>query len=389
MSPDADILFLTNGHGEDEIARLVLDRLAPCEETRARIAAWPMVGGGERYTRAGIATFGPRNRLPSEGFGTVSLPAFLRDLRAGFLGTYLAQARHARSLRGRARAVVAIGDVVPLAAAVLSGIPTIFLSSAKSARYGGTDGHNPLERALMRRVARVFARDERTARLLRLKGVAAEFAGNPMMDGVAGADGSPLAAPDRTNVALLPGTRADASANARLLLAALGHTRGMHGLVTAAPGFDLDALADGPPEGWRVTGRDDTSLALSHAQGATAEVVPGRFAEALAASDLAVGMAGTGNEQAAGLGLPLVAVAGAGNQGAAYLAMKKRYFGAAATTAGSSPGAIATALTALAEDPARRREMAEAGRALMGAPGASAAIADAARTLAGWEPAHG
>lgn len=389
MTPDADILFLTNGHGEDEIARLILDRLAPAPGARARIAAWPMVGGGERFTRTGIATFGPRNTLPSEGFGTVSLPAFLRDLRAGFVGTYIAQARHARSLRERARAIVAIGDIVPLAAAVLSGLPTIFLSSAKSARYGGTDGHNPLERMLMRRVARVFARDDRTARLLRLKGVAAEFAGNPMMDGVAGADGSRLAAPDRTNVALLPGTRADAAANARLLLAALGRTRGMHGLVAAAPGFDLDALAEGPPEGWRVTARDEARLALSHAEGATAEVLPGRFAEALAASDLAAGMAGTGNEQAAGLGLPLVAVAGAGNQGAAYLAMKKRYFGAAATTAASDPRSIATALTALAEDPARRAEMAGAGRALMGAPGASAVIADAARTLAGWERADG
>jgi len=389
MTSDADILFLTNGHGEDEIARLILDHLAPAPETRARIAAWPMVGDGERYTRLGIATFGPRNTLPSEGFGTVSLPSFLRDLRAGFVGTYLAQMRHARTLRGQARAIVAIGDIVPLAAAVLSGLPTIFLSSAKSARYGGSDGHNPLERALMRRVARVFVRDDRTARLLRLKGVAAVFAGNPMMDGVAGADGSRLAAPDRTNVALLPGTRADAAENTALLLAAMGLTKGMHGLVPAAPGFDLDALADAPPEGWRVSARDGARLALSHAQGATAEVLPGRFAEALAASDLAVGMAGTGNEQAAGLGLPLVTVAGAGNQGKSYLAMKKRYFGAAATTAASDPRAIAAALTALAKDPARRAEMAEAGRALMGAPGASAAIADAARTLAGWEPAHG
>lgn len=384
-----DLLFLTNGHGEDEIAGLILDRLAPNEAERARIAAWPMVGDGARYARAGLATIGPRNVLPSEGFGTVSLAAFLRDLRAGFLGTYLAQARFARGLRGRVRAIVAVGDIVPLAAARLAGAPTLFLSSAKSARYGGTDGHNGLERMLMRRTARVLARDDRTARMLRARGVAADFVGNPMMDGVAGADGAALRVEGRLNIALLPGTRADAVANARLLLAAVAGAGAVHGLVAAVAGFPLGELAADLPAGWRVAETADTRLALIHDTGATADVAPGRFAEVLAAADLAAGMAGTGNEQAVGMGLPLVAVPGAGNQGRAYLAMKARYFGRAAVSAPPDAAAIAATLRALAADPDRRAAMAEAGRALMGEPGAAAAIATEVRAMAGWERDHG
>lgn len=389
MTPEADILFLSNGHGEDEIAGLILDRLAPGAAERARIAAWPMVGDGARYAARNIETIGPRNELPSEGFGTVSLPAFLADLRAGFFGTYLSQARFARRLRGTAKAAVAIGDIVPLAAALLSGLPTLFFSSAKSARYGGTDGHNALERVLMRRAAKVFVRDTRTARQLAINGVEAAFLGNPMMDGVAEADGADLRADGRLTLALIPGTRADAPDNARLLLEATAASGEVHGLLTAAPSFDLEALTQALPAGWTKTSRTGERLDLAHASGATVTVPRGRFADALAAADIAIGMAGTGNEQAVGLGLPLIAVPGAGNQGAAFHAMKTRYFGAAALPVRPDAEAIADAVRLLAADPEKRAAMAEAGRALMGPPGASAAMAAEIRALAGWETPHG
>ncbi|MDJ1008426.1 MAG: lipid-A-disaccharide synthase-related protein [Paracoccaceae bacterium] len=389
MTPEADIFVFSNGHGEDEIGGLVLDRLARTDAERARIAAWPMVGDGARYIRTGVATFGPRNDLPSEGFGTMSLPAFLRDLRSGFVGTYLSQIRFARSLRGKPKAILAIGDVVPLAAATLAGGPALFFSSAKSAHYGGTDGHNPLERALMRRAARVLVRDARTARQLGVNGVAARFIGNPMMDGVAGGEGSAFRAEGRRVLALIPGTRADAPANARLLLDAAARLNTVLCLLPAHDGFDLAALESVPPPGWRVSAAEEGALALSHDGGAEAIVAKGRFADMLAASEIAVGMAGTGNEQAVGLGLPLIAVPGSGNQGAAFHAMKRRYFGAAAIDARPDPSAIAGATRRLAEDPRKRAAMGEAGRALMGAPGAAAAIANELRALAGWERIDG
>lgn len=387
MNPGPDILVLSNGHGEDEIGRIILDRLVRSDAERRLVAAWPMVGDGTRYHGAGIATFGPENRLPGEGFGTLSLAALARDLRAGFLGTYFAQARFARRLE--AKAILAVGDIVPLAAAALSGIPTIFFSSAKSARYGGTDGHNALERALMRRTRAILVRDGRTAKQLGLNRVRAEFVGNPMMDGLEGADGSDLRSGDLPNVALLPGTRTDALSNARLLLSAIALGRPVHGIVAAARGFDLAALSETLPPGWEMAYREDLPLILGHERGSTACVWPGRFADALAASEIAIGMAGTGNEQAAGLGLPLVNVPGAGNQGAAFHAMKSRYFGAAAIGAPHDTAAISAALEALLDDSEARADMAIAGRELMGPPGAADEIAGRLRALAGWEAAHG
>ena len=88
-------------------------------------------------------------------------------------------------------------------------------------------------------------------------------------------------------------------------------------------------------------------------------------------------MAGTANEQASGLGLPLITAAGAGNQGEAYLRMKMRYFGNAAIATPRDPAAIAAAMASLLADPARRAVMSAEGRKRMGAPGASAAIAAA------------
>ncbi|MEM9707411.1 MAG: lipid-A-disaccharide synthase-related protein [Pseudomonadota bacterium] len=388
--PDPELLIVSNGQGEDEIAGLLLDRLAPGPERRAKIAAWAQVGDGARYDARGIARIGPPNILPSEGFGTVSLPAFLRDLRAGFVATYLRQARFALSLRGRRALVLAIGDIVPLAAGILSGLRTVFLSSAKSAFYGGYDGHNGFERTLMARAERVYTRDEKTALRLGKRGVKAAFVGNPMMDGLEGAEDPGFRRPGILNVACLPGSRADAPANGRLLLAGLAVAGpGFQGLFALPPGFETEHFLTAPGPGWTPSDDPAGAGALTHKDGARALLVEHRFGTVLRSADLALGMAGTANEQATGLGLPLVAVPGSGNQNAAYAAMKARYFGQAAMTVAPQAQTIAQALQALVGDPARQATMAEAGRALMGPPGATAAIAAHMEDLLGWEPAHG
>ncbi|MEL7460341.1 MAG: lipid-A-disaccharide synthase-related protein [Pseudomonadota bacterium] len=381
LPPETDILFVSNGHGEDAIAAAILDELAPDSARRARIAAWPQVGHGHRYTDRGIATLGPEHHLPSEGFGTVSLTAFLKDLRAGFIGTYLAQARFARRLRGAPALMVAIGDVVPLLAGALSGMRTIFYSAPKSAHYGGYDGHDWLDRMGMKRCEAVLTRDALTAQRLANKGLPAQFLGNPVMDGLAAPD---RAGPgDTARVVLLAGSRADALANTATLLAGLAAaTRPCHGVIAAHDGFDTAALATALPQGWRATGTD-----LSHSGGATAEVVKRRFGEALQSADIAVGMAGTANEQAVGVGLPLIAAPGAGNQGPAFQRMKTRYFGAAARSVPADAAAIGAAIDALLADPALCATMGQAGRALMGPPGGSAAISALIARTAGWEAA--
>lgn len=387
LPAETEILFVSNGHGEDAIAAAILDELAPDPARRARIAAWPQVGTGKRYKDRGIMTLGPEHNLPSEGFGTVSLPAFLKDLRSGLLGTYLAQAGFARSLRGKRALLVAIGDLVPLLAGALSGLQTLFYSAPKSAHYGGYDGHDVLDRWAMKRCDAVLTRDAFTAERLVKKGIDAQCLGNPVMDGLTYSGPTPggraHGSDGRPRIVLLAGSRADAVTNAATLLAGLAAAaRPCHGVIAAHDGFGEEALRAALPEGWSANGP-----LMTHSGGATAEIFQNRFAEALATADLALGAAGTANEQAVGVGLPLIAVPGAGNQGAAFQRMKRRYFGAAARSVSADKADIGTAIDALLADPKLCADMGAAGRTLMGPPGGSAAIAGLIAQTAGWDRA--
>lgn len=387
------ILFLSNGHGEDEIAGKLIDALRrEAGPVVPELDAWPMVGQGRVYRARGITPIGPVGQLPSEGFSTLSLRHLWGDLAGGWPALMARQWRFARGLRGRYRLLVGVGDIVPLLAGWQARTPMAFVACAKSSFYGRRHDNNALERWLMRRVCvEVFPRDGLSAQRLRARGVACSDLGNPMMDGLDPVDppglrgGTPLA------VALLPGSRRDATDNAILLVAAAGRAvpalpAGSRFLVAAHEAVDFARLAQAvpapwlrgaAPEGAGGGGAADAVLRLVHPSGSELLAVKGRFADVLHASDLAVGMAGTANEQAIGLGLPLVVVPGRGNQGAAYVRMKMRYFGPAAVAAAPEAGAIAAALCELAADPARRATMAAEGRRRMGAPGASRAIARA------------
>jgi len=389
----AELIVVSNGHGEDTIACRVLDALVPQLPAGAMLSAWPMVGQGAAYRARGISVEGPANLLPGEGFGTLDARLFWRDLRAGFIATHWHQLRHARALRGRARLMLGVGDVIPLLAAGLAATPMAFIACAKSVHYGGREaragGHGVVERALMRRwCTDVFARDGLTAHGLAARAIPARDLGNPMMDGLDRPEGPALLAPGVTGIAALPGTRADATANAGFLLdgALAFDALGAETMPPAAflfaltPAVDMRALAQAALRlGWQRTepaaGLPADTVVLQAPRGTRALLLTGSFAAILHASAIAVGLAGTANEQAIGLGLPLITAPGAGNQGAAYLRMKMRYFGEAAQAVPRDPARLAVAISALLADPARQHRMAQAGRARMGGPGASAAIA--------------
>ena len=139
------------------------------------------------------------------------------------------------------------------------------------------------------------------------------------------------------------------------------------------------ALSDRPDGGWRVAVMTNDRMELVHPVKGCAMLVRNAFADLVHAASLAVGMAGTANEQAVGCGLPLIVVPGAGNQGVAYVRMKRRWYGPAALHLSRDAKAVAAALEALHDDTAMQASMRAAGRARMGVPGASDAIAQAIR----------
>jgi uncharacterized protein (TIGR03492 family) len=385
MSRAARRLWLvSNGHAEDALAAALWSRSA------ARLPAWratalPLVGDGRAYAAASdgpVEIVGPRRNLPAGGL-TMHHPILLwRDLRAGVLGQTWTQLRVLRA--GEGDAVLVVGDVFAQAMATALGAPRRFvlqpLVSVRMADGGGRVAWNRAfmerirapEQLLLRRAEVVYTRDEPTAAWLRRRGVRATFLGNPIMDGLQGRrlDGWP----DLPTVALLPGSRAYAAEAVGVMLDALA--------LLADRGRELAAAVawtQGPAPlavaGWHAQGEPSAVGPVWRRAGVRVAWVSGRFRDVLATADAVLGATGTAQEQAVGLGLPVVAFALSPAPGPAFLANQARLLGPSLEVVPRAPAAIAAAVARALDDPERRATARRDGPARLGGPGGTDAIA--------------
>lgn len=387
------LLVVSNGHGEDDIACKVLTCLRAAGSGALSIDAWPMVGQGRAYQELGVPVVGPKNTLPSAGFATLDWRLMAGDLKSGWIGTHWQQYRFARKIHNNYDAILGVGDVIPLLVSRVGGVSMFFVACAKSAYYEAGDGYTYFEKHLMRRCCdAVFPRDRLTSNRLEQSGVMNEYLGNPMMDGLEPEGGFELIGTDGTSIALLPGSRQDAADNLHLLLAAASRISDRHdrpavlrfavaahrmlplaeisGKICAVNGTEWKPASKDPS-----SGVPDAALSFIHRSGSQLLIMKDRFADILHAASLAIGMAGTANEQAVGLGIPLVAVPSTGVQGSNYVRMKMKFFGGSAVMAENDPENVADVSLSLLRDPSACHRMALAGRERMGQPGASKAIA--------------
>jgi len=128
------LLCLSNGHGEDAIAIRILQALQQ-QPNPPKLAALPLVGEGRAYTQFGIPVVGPVKTMPSGGFIYMDGRQFARDLEGGLLQLTLAQFRTIRRWARQGGSILAVGDIVPLLFAWLSGAPYAFVGTAKSEYY--------------------------------------------------------------------------------------------------------------------------------------------------------------------------------------------------------------------------------------------------------------
>lgn len=382
--PARTLLVVTNGHGEDLIgARLAVasaDAHRSAGGGELRLVAYPLVGLGAPLAKAGLELLDPRRELPAAGLTMHHPRLLLADVRAGIASLTLKQAA---VLRGaRPTAVLVTGDAYAQALAALVRAPRAVYQPLVSVHQSEgaprlawqrlfMDRIRAPELWLMRAAERVYARDEATAAHLRDRGVGrARYLGNPMMDDLLPAPAAGHTVPETraARVALLPGSRGYRERALGSMLAALSVWRGpqLAAEVAWAHG-DLPP----PPAAWAVAG--DGSW-VSRAGNANVRVRPGAFAEVLATADAVVGTAGTANEQAAGLGLPVVAFPVPPDYGEAFLAGQRRLLGAALEVVEPTAEAVAAALRRALYDPARRLAAARDGPERMGGPGASERI---------------
>lgn len=366
----AAVLFVSNGHGEDLAAAAILRHLPES----VTILAYPLVGTGRAYP-ARVRLLDPRRDLPSGGFAMRSgrLRPIVEDVRAGWLRLLRDQWRTVASLRGTVSLAVAVGDPFALWIASRTRTSVVFVDAPQSVRH---DPPRPVHRWMMRRLASVvYARDDETARWLARRGVPARSAGNPLMDGL-DPTGGDLGVGDRRVVVLLPGSRAEAYRNfaaiaraARLLGRAVDDVAFVCALAPKLSAEQAARAAGGVLVDGRVRA-DGLEIFITTA-----------FADALHRADVAIGMAGTANEQATGLGVPVVAFPGEGPQFTAqFLAQQSRLLGEALIAA-DSPEAAAEAARTLLADEGERRRRGEVGRARMGPPGGAAIAKEIAERL--------
>lgn len=394
------VLLVSNGFGEMAIAGY-LAREIRAAQPDAQIEHLPLVGLPAAVT--GVTVVGPRADMPSGGLVAFwNLRNIARDLGAGLIGLTL---RQFSFLRGRRDdVVIAVGDVFCLAACVIfGGRPTVFVATAKSEYVAR---HSAFEAFIARRARAVFARDAETAQALAAHGVRAEFAGNVMMDGLDDTGIELPRAPDALHIGVLPGSRKDAAENAaaaarRLTkIAALLAPRGkaVQAYISLAPTVALQDMLDGlrrggidvAPTGAETgvvaAGGEPPRSASAHGVLATA-VVRGAFGDLLRASEIVLGQAGTGNEQAVGLGKPVVSAAdsrpGKPDRVGWYRMRQQRLLGdALLVLPASDDDAFAAGVVSLLDDGPRREAMASAGRERMGGSGGARVVAKAALAVA-------
>jgi uncharacterized protein (TIGR03492 family) len=379
------ILFVSNGHGEVAIA----SRIA-CELGGVQADHLALVGAG--YTAKGLHEVGPRRAMPSGGLIAMgNVRNIARDVGAGLIRHTLSQLRFLRSGHGRYDVAVAVGDVFALIMA-LQARPkaTIFVGTAKSvhhAKYG------PMERRLIRSARRVFVRDAATAEFLRVHGIDAHPA-NVIVDLYADAGTAPIETPFQPFVAIFPGSReaayADAIALCRILRELAKEDAHIGGAFSIAPGLDSQRMASElVADGWRVVDRSDPQQPYSLYDGEReiARAWRGPLGAMLADAAIVLGQAGTANEGAAAAGIPVVAYEPSrSGKRAWYRTRQAGLLGDALLVVDGDARHAARQVRALLEDSARRAHMGTVGRERMGPPGGAALIANTILTIAADAP---
>jgi len=433
LTPEFRLLCLSNGHGEDIIAVRILQELQ--QQAPLSIAALPLVGEGRAYTQLGIPLIGTVKTMPSGGFIYMDGQQLVRDLRGGLLQLTFSQLSAVRRWAKQGGVILAVGDIVPLLFAWLSGANYAFVGTARSEYYLRDERgwlprrslfqrwekwagsvYLPWERWLMSRprCKAVFPRDSLTTEVLQKWAIPAFDLGNPMMDRL-----EPMISPQTKQeqkrsltILLLPGSRPpEAYDNWQQILVAVAGLldafpdRSLLFLGAIAPGLNLEPLCQllvnagfkqavgvglldipvvkqpiglNPPLQESAEHRfllpDSDALTFNQKNGLVF-LTQHAYNDCLHLAEVAIAMAGTATEQFVGLGKPAITIPGKGPQFTyAFAEAQSRHLGASVILV-EQPTQVADAVKSLLSDSDRLKVIDENGFRRMGKPGAARRIA--------------
>ena len=360
------ICFLSNCYGEDRSAALIareLKKLRP----QIKITGAPLISCGEEYTKRGIPVLIRAKVPPSGGFPTRSLMGFLLDLSVGHVP--LKYFLTLRRMRADIDYVVVVGDVPLLILGYLAlRREILFLAPAKSDYQRP---HYRIEEFFMRRIpGKVLTHDEYTAENLCKKGIPALFLGNPMMDELV-PRGINLGEPPI--VGILPGSRSEAYKNFIKTLKVVERLKDKVTFVCALPqSLEIEKVIHlARKDKWVYENgvlKKNERMVL---------VVRNGFEDVISKSEIIIGLAGTANEQAVGLGKPVISFTGYGPQ-TTLKRMKDqaRLLGGAVKFVSDFPNGVISQISFLLSNPEERIKRGKIGSLRMGPPGGARKIAN-------------
>ncbi|YAI81286.1 MAG: lipid-A-disaccharide synthase-related protein [cyanobacterium endosymbiont of Rhopalodia sterrenbergii] len=338
------VLFISNGTGEDLNASLILQslvRIAP----QINIVAMALVGSGNAYQRLGITLVGPRQMLPSGGIFYTHFFNLVKDLASGLVGLTLRQIQFLFNYRQNCDFCIAVGDIFPVTMAYITNRPFVAFLVSTSSYYEGKLRLPRLTQWCLRshRCLAVFTRDAFTAEDLQQQGMTkAVFAGYPILDVLSPTDNDLNLDPKIPTIALLPGSRLpEALHNLELQLkvceaiSELEIVQFRVPLVSSIREEDLQITAK--KQGWQYQSLGIFSK-IKQDKTIVVKCYWNAFADILQQCDLVLGMAGTAVEQAVGLGKPIVQLPGHGPQFTyGFADAQMRLLGISVQTIGKNP----------------------------------------------------
>ncbi len=359
-------LLVSNGYGEDNVSAHIAGTL-PEYFPDCTVRGFPTVGGGKFYTDSGIELVGKGPDLPSEGF-VRSFRDLIHDIRNGFFHKTLGLGLSLRKAAPHFDFLILTGDPYLL---LLNGIFTktpstnrIFVGVQQSEWYESRKAfkqhYSAVERRWMKKFAGLtFVRDRKTAHYLIAKGLEnVKCTGNPMMDCFA-LSRDPVFPPGRTIVGILPGSKKEAYENLhvvfRIVRRLAEEEPRMLFSVALSPNLELRKVVDDfrlreVQKSKQIRIRECRQYELL---GSAAQIVISQssFGDIINESNAVIGLSGTGNEQAAGLGKPVFAFWGKGPQMTEkFLVAQKRLLGISLQIGPPDPERIATRITETLRD---------------------------------------
>jgi len=349
--PSKRILFISNGHGEDNHTSHVIQTLRELSPS-IEMAAMPIVGEGKAYRNLDIPIIGPTQTMPSGGFFYMKRLYLLKDFQSGLIGLTWRQLQAVLQYAPNCDLVMATGDFISQTFAYLTKRPFVSFISCLSALYEGRLRINPLlwHDLNSSRCLTVFTRDSYTASDLQRQGITkAQFGGIPALDRLVPTGVDLQLKPEVPTIALLPGSRMPEAARNFCLqlqlvveIAKVMPESRFQFRAALVPNLmaELDDIAKS--EGWQL----NQGVLTYSLPGSSAEESPlvevkcysNAFSDIVYYSTLVIGMAGLAVDLAVAIGKPIIQIPGQGPQFTyAFAEAQTRLLGINAQTIGTGP----------------------------------------------------